>query len=272
VDSLTEIVLPDGTKFGLGNVPADPALLASFPVYGDTAKTPLIPRSEWKARVDAMGGPGPDAPFLSPVHNQSSIGMCNASATASAMESQRAKQGLPYRQLSAGDLYRRICFNGRDSGSTLQDGIRAAMADGIATTKTVPYLEWRRDAVGAATERAENRVLEAFVCPSFDHVYSAVLCGYDIISGIWWYDGYTPGADGWLPRPSGNRGGHAVHGFKPTYRGTEFGVWHKNSWTERWGLRGLCVFPERSYDAGGINGWWAVRSVTDEGGVVPAGA
>ena len=31
---------------------------------------------------------------------------------------------------------------------------------------------------------------------------------------------------------------------------------------------GLCVFPERAY-AGPVGGWWAVRSVVDEGGVVP---
>jgi hypothetical protein len=187
------------------------------------------------------------------------------------MESTRAKQGLPVRKLSAGDLYRRICFRGRDSGSLLEDGIRVAMAEGLPTTDTCAYLDWKTDHAASASERVQNRVLEAFLCPSFDHVMSAVLSGFDLISGIMWYDSYRPTAatGWWLPKPGGGAGGHAVHGFKATRRGNEYGVWHKNSWTPSWGDNGCCVFPERSY-AGQVGGWWCVRSVTDEGGVVPA--
>lgn len=269
--TLDEITLPDGTTRKLGNNPAKPRL-GALPVYGSVPTTPLIPRSEWIARIDQMGNDWGD-PFLSPVYDQNGIGMCNASATCSAMEYQRAVQGLSYFNLSAGDLYHRIS-GGVDQGSTLEDGIAAAMREGVAKTATVPYLDWRRSYSAAADDRKNYRVLEAYLCPTFDHVMSAALMRFSLVSGIWWYDSYSQvDADGWLPRAGGGRGGHAVHGYKPAYRGgggvVEFGIRHKNSWTQQWGVRGLCVFPERCYQSHDIGGWWAVRSVVDEGGVLP---
>lgn len=274
--TIDTITLPDGTTRRLGNVPARPRL-GALPVYGTVPETPVIPRSEWKDRIDQIGNDWGD-PFLGDVHDQDGIGMCNCSATSSGMESQRAIQGLPVVKLSAGDLYRRICFNGQDSGSTLEDGIAAAMKEGVASTKVVPYLDWRGPNPGDVEDRKFYRVLEAFLCPTFDHFMSAQLMRFQGVSGIWWYDSYqTLDRDGWLPRPSGGRGGHAVHGYKPAYRigsdgKIEFGVRHKNSWTKQWGVNGLCVFPERVYQDHDIGGWWAIRSVVDEGGVLPPAA
>jgi hypothetical protein len=272
-DELREYQLEDGSKVKLGNIAPPAGLVSSWPVYGKVPNTPIIPRDEWVGLIDAAGQ-GPEVGWKLPyVHDQQDVGMCNCSATASAMESARFKQGLPVRKLSAGDLYRRICFNGRDSGSLLEDGIRVAMAEGIATVDTCPYMDWKNDRAGAAEERKQNRVLEAFLCPTFDACMSAVLSGFDLISGIMWYDSYfKPGADGWLPAPSGGAGGHALHSYKATYKmstfGTTFGIWTKNSWKPSWGLNGFCVIPEKAF-AGQVSGWWAVRAVTDEGGVVP---
>jgi hypothetical protein len=264
---LEEITLPDGSTFRLGNNPA-PIKLA-WTRFGETPNVKVIPRSEWKGLVDAIGGPGLDAPYLPPVYDQGQIGMCNASATASAMEAQRLKQGLPEVYLSAGDLYHRIC-GGSDRGSTLEDGIDKATSEGVASVSACPYQQWQREASGAAADRNRFRVLEAYLCPTFDHCFSAVLQGFDLISGIWWFDSFMQvDADGWLPAPRGDKGGHAVHGYRPTYRGNSFGIAHKNSWTERFGVKGRCVFPESCYQAHDIGGWWAVRSIVDEGGIVP---
>jgi len=267
---LDVITLPDGTTRKLGNNPG-PVRLA-WSTFGETGNVKVIPRSEWKGLVDAMGGPGLDSPFLSPVHDQDGIGMCNASATASAMESQRMKQGLPLVMLSGGDLYHRICGGG-DNGSTLEDGIAAAMRQGVASVKACPYMQWEREASGAAADRKNYRVLEAYLCPTFDHCFSAVLQQFDLISGIWWFDSFMrTDADGWLPAPAGKKGGHAVHGYRATYREKtriEYGIAHKNSWQTRFGVNGCCVFPESCYQSRDIGGWWAVRSVVDEGGVIP---
>ena len=269
MSELPFILDPDtGEKRIFGNIPAP--LRYSWPVFGDVPNTKLIPRDRWASLVPDDEGPG--HPLLSDPHDQDGVGMCNCSATAGAIEDARLRQGLPMVRLSGGDLYKRICFNGRDSGSTLEDGIRAAMSEGIASVDVVPYMDWRNSHAGAEESRKKYRVLEAFLCPTFDHCFSASIQGFDLISGVWWYNsGFDPDSGGWMPSSGGGgRGGHAVRGYKPARRGQKYGIWHRNSWTARWGLGGDAVFPEAWYVQGGIGGWWAVRSVVDEGGDVPA--
>lgn len=256
------IIDSTGTKRYLGNNPS--LLMASWPVYGETPDTPVFDKDQWKARVDALpGGTGPEWPYLSPVHDQDGVGQCNADATTSAMESCQLKMALPPVLLSSGDLYHRI-NGGRDRGSLLEDGLLESMK-GIASVEDCGGNIWKQGKwrLGTPENRAKYRVTEAFLCPTFKHIFSAGLAGFDIISGVWWYDdAFNPDRDGWMPdRGRGNRGGHAVHGYKPTYRGNDYGMWHKNSWTPNWGLNGLAVFPEAFYAQGGVGGWWAVRSI-----------
>lgn len=258
----------NGVERFMGNLePPQGHLCKAFPVYGDVAEAPMVARSEWPALITQMGS-GPEFPFLPPVHDQDGIGQCNADATAAMGESCRLSQGLPLVLLSAADLYDRI-NGGSDRGSLLEDAMEAATKQGIGTLETCGPL-WKRGMRKAtAEERARFRFLEVFTCPTFDHVMSAVLMGFRLNSGIMWYQNYEPDGDGWLPlRGSGSPGGHAVFGYKPAMRGNAFGIWHQNSWGERWGVAGRCVFPESSYK-GPVGGWFAVRSITDEGGVVP---
>ena len=257
-----------GQERFLGNIEAQ--VRFAWPKYGDTPAAPKIDRAQWKGLIDKLpGAAGPDSPYLSPTHDQNGVGQCNADGSTSAMESQRLKQGLPLVMLSAGDLYHRI-NGGSDRGSLLEDGLRESFS-GVATVEQCGGNIWRKSGwrSGSAEQRRPYRLLEAFICPTFDHCMSAVLMGFDLVSGIMWYSNYEPGSDGWLPAGRGGGGGHAVHGYKPTYRGPEFGIWHKNSWGQRWGLTwngvgGLCVFPESAY-RGPVGGWWAVRSMTDTG-------
>lgn len=255
-----------GVERPLGNI--DAPLKFSWPVYGDVPRAPMVPRSKWAELI------GPDNtledPHLVPIANQSNIGMCNCSATATAIEATRKLRGLPHVELSGGDLYKRICWNGQDSGSTLEDGIRAAMTEGVASVSVVPYLDWRRNYGQAAVEdRKRYRVLEAFLCPTFDHCMSAVLMKFKLITGILWYNNFTPDQDGWLPlRGQGGGGGHAIEGYKGVMRDGRFGIAHQNSWTSRWGRNGLFVIPETHY-TGGIGGWWAVAEVVAESGDLP---
>lgn len=255
------------TRF-LGNIEPPAGLLRySWTVFGSVPEVPLVPRAEWRDLVPDEAGP--DDPFLSPAHDQNGIGMCNCSATAASLEDCRNFAGLPAVPLSGGDLYRRIC-GGRDQGSLLEDGLREAMANGIAPVSVVPYLDWRNDPPGAAAERKKYVVLEAFLCPTFDHSYSAVLKGFRLISGVKWFNNYTPDLQGWLPPGRGQYGGHAVKGYKATRQGTRYGIWHRNSWGSRWGVHGgCCVFNEGMYDAW-IGGIWAVRAVVQEAGDIPA--
>jgi len=184
----------------------------------------------------------------------------------------RMRQGLPYVQLSSADLYARINC-GRDGGSLLEDALKEVMTNGVGTAATSGTL-WKNGVYkGPASdaERAKYRMLEAFVCPTFDHVISAVFQGFAVNSGVLWYDNYTPDADGWLPVGVGNYGGHAIFGYKPAFRAGRWGVWHQNSWGVNWphaGAGGRFVIPESAY-TGPVGGWFAFGSVVDEGGVVP---
>lgn len=267
-DEIISVVDESGHQRFLGNLIPPAGLRYTWRTYGVVPEEPLVPRSQWPDLVpDEVG---PDDPFLGPAHDQDGIGMCNASATAGCIEDVRSFAGLPAVRLSAGDLYRRIC-GGRDQGSMLEDGIREAMAAGIAPVSAVPYLDWRNDHGVGPEERRKYLVLEAALCPTFDHCYSAVLKGRRLITGILWYDNYTPDAKGWLPAPRGRAGGHAIRGYKPTRRGNVYGIWHRNSWGPRWGVNGGCfVIPESCYGGGGVGGWWAVRATTQEAGDLPA--
>jgi len=243
----------------LGNL--DAPLTGLWPVYGDDPnKTPMVPRSEWQ--------PCSMEAFLPPVHNQENVGMCNASATCAALEACRALQGLEYKQLSAGHLYGKI-NGGVDRGSLLEEGLRESMSRGVCTVDTVPYLNWRLRPSNATAEALSYRVLEAWLCPTFDHVASALQRGFLVIEGIMWYSNFRPDGDGWLPaRGSGRPGGHALCGYGLAERGGAWGARTRNSWSAQWGANGNCVIPETLFGSQ-IGGMWAVRVVVDEGGQVP---
>lgn len=253
-----------GETFALGNVEAPVSY--SWPIYGDTPTTPLIPRDQWDQY--AVQGPAPWV-FLPPIHYQNGVGMCNASATACGIEAARAVAGLPHVPLSGGDLYGRI-NGGRDQGSILEDGLREASDKGIAPVSITPYLEWRRRGPGAAAEALKYRVLEAFLCPTFAHVASALIHRFPVVVGIRWFGGYKLDSDGWLAAPLGRWGGHALCSYALAKRGREFGAATQNSWGADWGGHGgRLVIPETGFE-GPVGGWWAIRAVVTEGGDIPA--
>ncbi len=254
----------DGKLFGTGNI--DAPIRMKHAIYGESEDTPLVPESQWEAIAMQYEPDKPGMSTLTYVHDQNGYGMCNASATASVIETQEIKSGGALVKLSGGDLYNRIC-GGSDRGSMLEDGLEESK-NGIATVDECPYLEWRRRSAG--TTRSQHRVLEWYLCPTFAACFSAVCYGFDLVTGIMWYDNFNPDNTGWLPkRGSGRPGGHAIHGYKPAYGGGRAGIWHKNSWTTRYGIGGHMVIGREHYQ-GSVGGWWACRVVTaPKGDVLP---
>lgn len=264
---LDAITLPDGSTRKLGNRIPDGGLKYKWRVWGSKDDEEVIPRDKWDELL-AQYSPGLDDPHLPYIHDQDGIGQCNADATVAAVEATRMVQGLPFEKLSAADLYGRI-NGGSDNGSLLEDALQEMTTKGVGTAATSGLLWNRHTKYATDSERARFRVLEWVLCPTFDHCFSAVLKGRKLISGILWYDNYEPDSDGWLPlRPRGRSGGHAVFGYKPVKRNGVYGIVHLNSWSAKWGHNGRCVFPEGCYE-GPVGGWWALRSVVDEGGVIP---
>lgn len=243
----------------MGLIHAKPKL--KWTVFGSTPSTPIIPRAQWKpVSLEA---------FLPPVYDQDGRGQCNAGATCNVIEAARAMAGLPYVHLSAGDLYSQI-NGGRDDGSTLEDGLAASISSGIATAATVPYVWDGRNHGSQAnvkSERALYKVVEAYICPDFDSIGSALQQGFFIVEGITWGTNDNPDKDGWIPAQVGRvAGGHALCGYGIAQRNSVWGVRTRNDWSSSWGgsadgsvRAGNCVIPETRFD-GGITGYWAVRT------------
>lgn len=222
--------------------------------FGSTPNTPIIPRAQWKP-VD-LGA------FLPPVHDQDGRGQCASSAACTAFEACRRQAGLPYVYASAGDLYSRV-NGGRDQGSFLEDNLQELLTNGVATVASVPYV-WdgrRYNTAAIVAERRNFRVVEAYLCTSFDAMASAVQQGFFVEHGLMWFDNFRPDADGWLPAAGrGGMGGHALCGYGLVQRNGVWGIRTRNSWSEGWGVAGNCVIPESLFDRD-ISGYWAVRAV-----------
>ena len=269
---IQQLQMPDGSVVRLGNRVPTTRKAKRFPTFGDSGDTKLIGRAEWPDLLAAYKSLSFDAPNLPPDKNQNGVGQCNPTAAALAMEHRRAVQGLPYVSLSPADLYARI-NGGHDDGSLLEDALAELQTNGIGTSASCGDL-WKDGFYrGGASgqERSRFRADEVFHCPTFDHHFSAALQGFSLVSGIPWYGNFTPDKDGWLPAGQGKYGGHAIFGYKPTWRNGEFAIWHAQTWGESWSPHtgGKFAIPESHYNAGGIGGWYAVRQVTDEGGIVP---
>lgn len=261
---IDEIELPDGTTRRLGNLMPTKALSA-WPVFGEVPNTRIFPRSDWDRLLGDYDSLSHEHPFLPYTHDQNGVGQCNADASVTAAEFCRAVQGLPMIKLSAADLYAQI-NGGADNGSLLEDGIKAMMETGVGTAEKCGTL-WKRGQYtpANASERAKFRVKEAYLCPTFDHCYSAVMQGFALISGVMWFSNYNPQSNGLLPRGSGGAGGHAIFGYKPTKIAGRFALWHQNSWGESWGISGGKFAMAEEHYEGQVGGWWAIRSMTDEG-------
>lgn len=250
-----------GRRHFLGCLPRKAEVGALFPTLDSQATTPLIPRREWTTM---------DFRHLVPkILDQDGIGACNAFAAVQALHVIRKQVGLPFVELSAGNLYGQI-NGGVDRGSLLGDAVRALMDTGVCKASTVGHLAWRRTQWPSRwqDEARRFRILEAYDCPSFEHIASAILYGFPVDFGIFVGTRFKPDPhSGWLPDYVGGGGGHAMCGVGLAYddrRG--WGIITANSWGEKWGRDGFCIVPESYFRRDGFTDAWAVRGVSDPTG------
>lgn len=216
-----------------------------------TAK--LIPRSQWK--------PVNLRRFAPPTKDQNGVGACNAFSTVNLIEGCRAMHSLKPITLHPGYLYGNI-NGGRDQGSLLEDALDWVLRKGVPRFDgTGKQYDWRLHS-GRDEDAACFRVREAFLCPTFDHLASAIQQGFLLSLGVMWANSDTPDADGWLPRTyRGQAGGHAIAGFELAERGGVWGLGFENSWGARWGRNGGAILPESRFSVGSVGGWWAIRDI-----------
>lgn len=223
-------------------------------VYGDFPNQPMYTRSQWKPKTMRR--------FVPEILDQDGIGACNAFCTVMCCHVRRNIDGLPYRCLSPGYLYGNI-NGGRDEGSNLEDALNWMKDHGTCYKETVGMLDWRSRPSAAKEEAKSNIILEAYWCPTFDHLASAVLSDFACNTGIWWGDYDKPDSNGWLPGSArGNRGGHSIPaiGIFPQPGGsTRWGYETANSWGTNFGDNGFCKIPESRVTSDGMSaGMWAI--------------
>lgn len=211
--------------------------------YGSIPSVPpravnVIPMEEWPDRIAdkirtksslkniwAQSGIG--------VLNQKNISYCHAFSVVLLMMLQRAKEGLPYRELSASSIGGPIT-NWRNAGAYIHDDLERAVEYGASTTGYVPMLTinqndckpgWKEDAL-------QYRVTEfTDVRPRNFLEHGSLLLNNNPV-GV--------GLNYW---------GHAVSDFdlldlyphKPATDWTRYGIEFLNSWGEEWGEGGFAV-------------------------------
>lgn len=219
-------------------------------------KVPLIPRSEWK-EVD-------NSHLHWTIIDQDGIGSCNACAAVQALMMARRLAGLRDIELSSGNLYGQI-NGGRDAGSLLSDALVALKNTGTCMASTIGHLSWRpRQWPDNWREEARKfRILEAFDCPTFDHIASAIQHGYFVDYGIFVGNRFTPDRNGFIPDYRGGFGGHAMCGVGLKYHNSQWYITTINSWGKDWGLNGIAYVPE-SYFKDSFNDAWALRAAIAE--------
>jgi hypothetical protein len=220
-----------------------------FPLYGETM--PLIPRSEWK--------PISFRSYVAKILDQDGIGACNGFAGVQCLSVCRAMAGLPFVELSGGQLYGQMTQI--DQGSMLGDSILKLKEVGVAPAYMVRQLDWKRNKWPAdwQTTAKRYRITEAYDAPNFDSLVSAILTGFVVNLGILVGSNFQPAADGWIPPRGGRGGGHAICGCGVAQKGSTWGIEIANSWGTTWGDNGFGIVPE-SYFGDQFTDGWAVRA------------
>lgn len=258
-----EYVIIDDVKRPLGCILRSSQPGEIYPVFGtERSRSRLIPRAEWK--------PIDFSHLVPKILDQDGQGACNAFASVQALHVLRNAAGLPFVELSAGNLYGRI-NSGVDRGSVISDAIMELEKNGVCPASIVPQLEWRPSRWPSSwrSEAKKFRVLEAWDCPTFDHLASAIQLGFPVNLGILVGNNFRPDSTGWVPDYRRGGGGHALCGLGLVFdqkRG--WGIKVVNSWGTDWGLSGFAIVPESYFKNTPFTDAWAVRGVVDPEGAL----
>lgn len=199
-----------------------------LPIFGSLATAPLLSRSEMHD-VDL-------SPMDAPTLDQGDQSSCTGCGFATAFRHLRKVANLSVDSLAWSTLYG-PCNGGSDAGSPLDAVLAQLMQVGICPQRVggedfIDPFNWQGFYNATWPEHWANvaagyRLLEAWDCPSFDHVLSALHAGFVCPLGVFW--------------PGG--GGHCVTAVGWDNHASQFKI--QNTWGPHWGQNGYGWLPER---------------------------
>jgi hypothetical protein len=218
---------------------------AHFPVAGSVDACPILQRSDWIECTIRHK--------VWTVIDQNPQNSCCPSATSGATMILREIAGEKRILLSQGSLYGQI-NGGRDGGANIEDALEAMMKTGVCPASQIDPKDWQgRDWPSDWKAAAKKvRILEAFDCPTFDAVASAVLRCLPVVFGVFW-----------------GAGGHAITAVGLRQIAGAWNLEFLNSWGSDWGEGGFGLLPEAKCSGIKSFGAFAIRSVTIAGDETP---
>ncbi len=198
------------------------------------------------------------------VHN------CNAYAIAAALEKARELRGLPRVVLGPEFLYAQI-NGGRDSGSQLKDGWKAAENIGIPPVEFVKYESYlKREQSPEATANAGRfKILkgEAYGVHSDEELATALALGWVCVVACHVTNAWMNLDSNGVVEATDGPGNHAIHcdDIRINSRG-EYEYDHAGSWGTRYGQdgRGWTTWKRHYRTPSKYHQFYAVRSTTDD--------
>lgn len=232
----------DGSEKTCGYVPRDWDK-EPFGSVCEPLSIPLIPRDEWKERIEEQERTKSSLTHLLdyyniPVKDQNGTNYCWINAPVHAVEVVRALQGQEYVSLSPASCGARI-KNYRNVGGWGSEGLRYIVQHGVAPSSLWPdnAIERRYDNAETQAARQDYKVSEWYdvvdvtrerPTQRFDRLMTCVLLNIPVAIGLnWWRHEVLAMAGAVL---SGSRGG--------------FGIVINNSWGTRWGNNGRSILTE----------------------------
>jgi hypothetical protein len=258
------------------------AAYAALAPWHESAREPILPRSLW--RECSLRS------YTSPVLDQGSTSSCVGHATAAAFRRAWSLSGQQDYPFSPYYCYGLVDHD-QDAGAIVGDAVDAISRWGVAydgplSDGDLPHAYIKQtQLMGLAAVLAKASRFRPQIswhlqpgASVFDQVSSAIQAFCPTVFGVMIYRNFSQLApDGGVPAPAGNLlGGHALHGCGLRYnrRLSKWEIETQNSWSEKWGLGGICYLGEEYFtgqvdafaigavaeDPAGVQGWPDARA------------